>query len=89
MAIMVMVIVITGEIADAITRGAAQPDGNPHRRSFGKEPGQTAYDVLFESMSHRLIGHGETSVALAGSRRILSLPGGGRVFRKTHPAIAI
>ena len=42
--------------------GAAELDGNPHGGGFGKEAGQAAYDVLFESVSGGLAGHGETSI---------------------------
>ena len=34
-------------VAIAVAMGAAEFDGNPHRRGIGKEPGQAADDVWF------------------------------------------
>src|SRR5258708_19516638 len=46
-----------GLIAVAVALGAAEPDRNPHRSGFGKEPRQPAYEIWFESMSSGLVGH--------------------------------
>ncbi len=41
--------------------GAAELDGNPHGSGLGKEPGQPANDIWFESVSGCLVRHGESS----------------------------
>ena len=51
--------------------GAAELDGNPHGSGFREEPGQAAYDVLFESVSRYLVEHGKTSI-LSWSRTSLA-----------------
>ncbi len=43
-------------IAFGVAMGAAELDGNPHRRGFGKEPSQAANDVRFTSVSSCLVG---------------------------------
>jgi len=51
--------VVVGAVdAMAILVDLAELDGNPHGSGFGKEPGQAAYDVLFERWSSCLVGHG-------------------------------
>src|SRR5258708_36589234 len=43
--------------AVAVALGAAEPDRNPHRTGFGKQPRPPASEIWFESMSSRLVGH--------------------------------
>ncbi len=60
--------------AVAVALGAAEPDRNPHRSGFGKEPRQPAYEIWFESMSSGLVGHDRPRSRSLGSR-VPSLPG--------------
>src|SRR6202162_2009385 len=56
--IAISIAILAVDFAVAVALGAAEPDRNPHRSGFGKEPRQPAYDVLFESTSSCLVGHG-------------------------------
>ena len=55
------VVWVGGLVRAGIAIAAAELDGNPHGRGFGKEPGQAAYNVLFESV-RSCLGHGKASI---------------------------
>src|SRR5258708_14392301 len=61
-------------ISVAVALGAAEPDRNPHRSGFGKEPRQPAYEIWFESMSSGLVVPDRPRSRRFGSR-VPSLPG--------------
>ena len=57
-----------GAIAISGTIREAELDGDPDRRGLGKEPGQPADDVWFESMSNCLVWHGRPRPGNLSSR---------------------
>src|ERR1017187_10743356 len=66
---------VSGPTAISVAMNAAELDGNPHRAGLGKEFGQAADNVRFESASSCLVRHSRTSIRGSWSSRVSPLAG--------------